>query len=56
LETALVDGVLTTFLYKGKSQRLALATGGITTTYMLDYGSRINRVLYESNPSSSTLI
>ena len=37
----------------GKSQRLALTTGGITTTTMLAYGSRINRVLYESNPNET---
>jgi YD repeat-containing protein len=46
LREALVDGLLTTFVYDGDGHRLQMSVAGEVTTYTLDYGAEF-RVLYE---------
>ena len=53
LTRAEVAGLVTTFAYDGNGSRLQMSVAGETTTYLPDYGSRSNRVLFEQGAAES---
>jgi YD repeat-containing protein len=47
LTLAVVNGVTTTFSYDGAGNRVLMSVAGEVTTYTVDYGGNIGRVLFK---------
>jgi YD repeat-containing protein len=54
LTAALVDGLLTTFVYDGDGRRLQMSVGGEVTTYTVDYAGGFRVLLEEGGAFSDT--